>query len=72
MTTQNAMDFIQKVEKDERLRDKIKMLGSTADLDAIVNLGLEAGFTFSIEDLRVAFAKDWKARRVFYKSDVFK
>lgn len=72
MSVQNAINFIQKVEKDKKLKGKIRRLGSSADLVMVVKVGVEAGLEFSVEELQIAFAKDWEARRFFYKSKAFK
>ena len=72
MSTQDAMKFIQEVGKDEKLKDKIRGLGDSADLEGLKSIGVEEGFNFSIEEFRIAFAKDWEMRKRFYSSKVLK
>ena len=72
MSTQDAMKFIQEVGKDEKLKDKIRGLGDSADLEGLKRIGVEEGFNFSIEEFRIAFAKDWEIRKRFYSSKVLK
>ena len=66
MSIQDAMAFIQKVAEEKELQKKIQALGNEASLADIVTIGIEAGFNFSEEDLRTAFAKDWAIRSAFY------
>jgi predicted ribosomally synthesized peptide with nif11-like leader len=72
MSIQDAMKFIQRVGNDEKLKDKIRGLGDSDDLEDIKRIGVEEGFNFSIEELRIAFAKDWAIRRNFYSSKASK
>lgn len=66
MSVKDALDFIQHVEKDGKLKDKIRKLGEYADLEEITKIGGEEGFGFTVEELRIAFARDWDVRRRFY------
>ena len=66
MSIHDAMAFIQKVAEEKVLQKKIQTLGNEASLADIVTIGIEAGFNFSEDDLRTAFAKDWAARSAFY------
>jgi predicted ribosomally synthesized peptide with nif11-like leader len=68
MSVQTALRFIQSVGEDEALRGKVRALGREADLGSLVQIGMEAGFAFTAEELRAAFERDWAIRWVFYSS----
>ena len=68
MSAQSALNFIQKIQKDERLKSTIRAMGPEIDLEDIVAIGAEAGFTFTAEEFRTAFAGDWIMRRFFYSA----
>ena len=66
MSIHDAMAFIQKVAEERTLQQKIQALDDEGCLADIVKIGIEAGFEFSEEELRTAFANDWDARYTFY------
>ena len=66
MSIHDAMVFIQKVAEEKTLQKKIQALCDGGSLADIITIGIEAGFNFSEEDLRTAFAKDWAVRGAFY------
>jgi len=66
MSIQDAMAFIQKAAEEQELQQKIQSLGDRNSLVDIIAFGREAGFNFSAEELRSAFAKDWAARYALY------
>jgi predicted ribosomally synthesized peptide with nif11-like leader len=68
MSVHNAMQFIQKVEKDDKLKAKIRSGLPNLDLEALVKMGAESGLTFTISDFRTAFTKDWAVRWAFYRA----
>lgn len=72
MSIQDAMKFIEEVGKDKKLREKIRGLEGSADLEEVIRIGIDEGFNFSIEELRVAFAKDCEIRRKYYSSKASK
>jgi predicted ribosomally synthesized peptide with nif11-like leader len=62
MALQAALRFIQAIREEERLQRRVRALGHTADLSAVVQLGAQAGFEFTAEELRTAFKHDWVMR----------
>jgi predicted ribosomally synthesized peptide with nif11-like leader len=66
MSVQAALRFIEKVGNDEALKDRIRALGSDADLEAIARIGAEAGHDFTADELQAAFKRDWATRWAFY------
>lgn len=69
MSVQNALHFIKKLGEDEGLKTKIRAIGADADLEFMVSIGAETGLDFTVEELRVAFTRDWSMRRYFYCGD---
>ncbi len=68
MSLKHAMKFIQGVQEDPVLRAGITALDFDADLEEIVTIGREAGFLFTVEELRKAFTLDWALRRSYFSS----
>jgi predicted ribosomally synthesized peptide with nif11-like leader len=64
MSIQEAWRFIQAVRKDEELRAAVSGLVDEPDLDELVRLGAERGFSFTVEELREAHQRDWAARSI--------
>jgi Nif11 domain len=62
MTVKAALAFIDRVRRDERLRDKIALLGRDPSLEALVRLGEAESFGFSSRELREAHRHDWTLR----------
>jgi predicted ribosomally synthesized peptide with nif11-like leader len=62
MSVKAAMEFIQLVRADESLRRELEALGRAADLECVIRIAQSAGYTFSVEELRVAFKHDWAMR----------
>jgi predicted ribosomally synthesized peptide with nif11-like leader len=68
MSVQDAMRFIERVDQDTELRDKIRSGLPDMELEDLVKMGAEAGMVFSVAELRTAFAKDWAARFAYYSA----
>jgi predicted ribosomally synthesized peptide with nif11-like leader len=66
MSVQAALQFISQVRGDLSLQDKINALGPIPDLADILPIGAEAGFNFTVEELRRAHNHDWAMRWVYY------
>jgi Nif11 domain len=62
MTVKAALAFIDRVRRDERLRDKIALLGRDPSLEALVRLGEAESFGFTSRELREAHRHDWTLR----------
>jgi predicted ribosomally synthesized peptide with nif11-like leader len=54
--TQALQDFFQRVSVDATLQAACSEAVAHGDLDTIVRLGADAGFTFTVEDLKQAWA----------------
>jgi hypothetical protein len=57
-----ALAFIDRVRRDERLRDKIALLGRDPSLEALARLGEDESFSFTARELREAHRHDWTLR----------
>jgi Nif11 domain len=57
-----ALAFIDRVRRDERLRDKIALLGRDPSLEALARLGEAESFSFTSRELREAHRHDWTLR----------
>ena len=66
MSVRAALQFITQVRTDQALKEKISALGLVPDLADIVPIGAEAGFNFTVEELRRAHNHDWAMRWVYY------
>jgi hypothetical protein len=62
VSLQNALLFVAEVRQGGELRDAIERLGDEATLEALVDLGAEKHWTFTIEELRDAHGRDWAMR----------
>lgn len=62
MSVQVALQFIQQVRKDESLKSQLQVLSGNVDLETLVKIGNEAGFTFTSQDLQNAYKQDWAMR----------
>jgi len=62
MSTQAALQFIRQIRHDENMKQKIKALASSDELEGLVRVGAEAGFLFSKADLQLAHKHDWVMR----------
>lgn len=65
MSKQEALRFISRIEEDLVLQSELRG-APVGDLNAVVAVAAKAGFTFDVDELRAAFAIDWKLRRRFY------
>jgi hypothetical protein len=70
MSLQAAMDFIRIAREDDALRARIGESDEEASLEAIAEIGAQAGFAFSAEELRSAFKHDWNMRWAHFGSRV--
>ncbi|MEI6102812.1 MAG: Nif11-like leader peptide family natural product precursor [Methanothrix sp.] len=68
MSTKSALLFIQHVGRDESIKDKIRAHGLESNLETLVSIGLEAGYSFTAKELMVAYRLDWNARWIFNSS----
>jgi predicted ribosomally synthesized peptide with nif11-like leader len=72
MSVQTALQFIQRVRRDETLRQKIAALGDEASGDGVsaehlARVAAAAGFDFTAEELRAAHKFDWAMRWARYQ-----
>ena len=66
MSTKAAFQFIQSIRsQDTALKERV---GQDADLDHLVQIGAEAGFEFTAEELREAYKHHWAMRWHLYQS----
>src|SRR4051794_10742257 len=63
---QVALRFLRAVREDSALAARVGALDPADGLDPVVRVARDAGFHFSVEDLREAHAHDWALRRVRY------
>lgn len=68
MSTKSALLFIQHVGRDESVKDKIRAHGYEADLETLVKIGLQAGYSFTAKELLAAYRLDWNARWILHSS----
>lgn len=68
MSIKSAMDFIQKIGDDDRLKHEIQVTDKSNGLEAIVKIGEQSGLFFTMDELRAAFAGDWRIRQRFYQN----
>jgi predicted ribosomally synthesized peptide with nif11-like leader len=68
MSVESALRFIQTVRANPALAGRIQALGTTADLNELVNLGAEIEIEFTGDELRAAFRYDWKMRLVHLRT----
>lgn len=62
MSKQAALDFIAASRERPALRGALRTRNADRSLDALVQIGREAGFEFSAADLHAAFRHDWVMR----------
>jgi predicted ribosomally synthesized peptide with nif11-like leader len=64
MSIQAALAFIQSAreKQDITLKSQIQALGREADLEDLVQIGAEAGFDFTAEELQAAYKHGWAMR----------
>jgi hypothetical protein len=65
VSEKEAMMFIEAVGRSAALKRRIAELLPDARLSDVVLLAAENGFSFSEAQLRRAFVRDWKIRRLF-------
>jgi len=63
MSVQDALLFLRDARDDAALRALMRQHRPALELPALVTLAAERGRHFSADDLRAAFALDWKLRR---------
>ncbi|MFB2919725.1 MULTISPECIES: Nif11-like leader peptide family natural product precursor [Aerosakkonema] len=66
MSVQAALEFIQAVRQDENLKYKIRMLMPEVNIENLVQVGMEAGFEYTPEELNIAYRHDWTMRSLRY------
>ena len=57
-----------RVREDEALKHQIQISDREVDLEELVDIGSQAGFVFTAEELRRAHRHDWSMRWVHYGS----
>lgn len=62
------MLFIDAVRRDEELARRVAALGPDATLAQLSRIGAAAGFAFSEDQLRTAYARDWSMRAIRFSS----
>jgi hypothetical protein len=62
MTIETAYRFMDRSRSDERVRERIALLGADPSLEDLVQLAQSLGMCFSAQDLREAFRQDWTLR----------
>lgn len=62
MSVQNALEFLRQTREDESLRNQIASLQSGTELESLAEIGAEAGFVFTADELQTAFKHDWRMR----------
>jgi predicted ribosomally synthesized peptide with nif11-like leader len=66
---QTAMRFIALARSDPTLRQQLECLEPGTELQAVLHIASEAGFSFAEDDLRQAHRHDWMLRRVHHLAD---
>jgi predicted ribosomally synthesized peptide with nif11-like leader len=66
MSVQAALQFIQTVRQDENLQAKIRRLEPPVSTEELIQVGRDAGFDFSEEELQMAYKHDWVMRSLRY------
>jgi len=66
MPVKDALRFIERLDEDVALQCSLRELSPRGDLEAVVCLAADAGFTFTPDELRAAFRSDWRMRRRFF------
>jgi predicted ribosomally synthesized peptide with nif11-like leader len=62
MSIQQALQFIQEIRSDDKLREEVASSRMAGVLQELVSLGAERGFDFSEEELRRAHQHEWTMR----------
>ena len=62
MSIQSALAFIHQVRDDEAVQRRIELSDREVDPEALVAIGSEIGFVFTLEELRSAHRHDWSMR----------
>ena len=70
MSVQAALKFIHRIRQDDALCERVRARGGKGDLDQVAAIGAEAGFEFSVDELRQAFKHDWTMRWIRYGQGV--
>ena len=68
MAVREALQFIERVGRDERLRGAVERLAETADGGGVLELARREGLTFDLEELRRAHRHDWSMRARHYSA----
>ena len=62
MSIKNALAFIQEIERNSTLKNRIRPMLTGEGLSGVVKIGTEQELFFTEEELRSAFAIDWSMR----------
>lgn len=66
MSTKAALQFIQAVREDEKLKNQIRILEYPVSGEELVQIGRDAGFDYTEAELQTAFKTDWIMRSLRY------
>ena len=66
MSIKAAIEFIQATRFDENLLARLRGLGQPVSGEELVQVGKEAGFYYTEEELQTAFKHDWVMRSLRY------
>ncbi|HBQ97762.1 MULTISPECIES: Nif11 family protein [unclassified Roseofilum] len=69
MSVQNALQFIQHLRADDKLKKSLLALNQTPSLECFVNLGSNVGLSFTVAQLETAHKHDWAMRGLLYSKD---
>jgi hypothetical protein len=58
-----ALRLLSNLRGDASLRERVSALDPDNGVEAVAAIAVEAGFSFSVDDLRAAFMHDWGMRR---------
>jgi len=62
MSVPEALRFLNESRQDLALQGRLRRLGDPSDLEPVRQIGQDAGFVFTTDDLRSAYKHDWAVR----------
>lgn len=65
MSVRDAMQFIARVRREEKIRTELRALGIDPNLEQVVAIGAALGLHFSVEELRNAYGYEWTMRSIY-------
>lgn len=69
MSLQTALQFIQQLRADKRLKNRLLAINKSPNLESFVNRGSELGLRFTVAELEEAHKHDWAMRWLLYSKD---